>query len=334
MKKRLLVSGIIVLLALLVPFGIIVWHKVQLSRQLKQLGKWESAPWRQDKPLPWIHFDWVGDTIGNKWVAHAAMFVPVNLENIAQPLRCQFDIGSDLSLLYGNPVDALSKKYPSLSGRINSIPDTRDTLSYLKDITLFLDRQRFSSACVFLRRHYGGEVVADSIRPADTLQIGTIGVDVCYNRVLVIDYPHQQLCILDTVPDMYPASYSSITLDNRGRPVLPMRYNGKEYKVAFDCGSSMFAILARQQVIGSFSAAPPADTIDISSWGKMVTMIGRPMKDTFTLAGIPFSNIMVYTSREPGMENIQEGCDAITGNVLFEHKILIIDFRNKKMAVY
>ena len=180
---------------------------------------------------------------------------------------------------------------------------------------------------------YGPEIPPEEIKNGVSKRIGTIGVDVCKDKVLIIDYPGKRLCIIDTVPAAYKTKFADIALDDYGRPMLKMEYGGSTYKVAFDCGSSIFPLIALPKRVSKFSTSPVNDTISISAWGKMVDVAGRPMRDSFTLAGHRFGNIELYQSLDKENDLIVEGCDGVTGNILFWDKVVVIDFKHKKFGI-
>ena len=60
-------------------------------------------------------------------------------------------------------------------------------------------------------------------------------------------------------------------------------------------------------------------------------MIGRPTNNSIILAGTTFNNIKVYADYRKEMRT--DKFEAITGNVLFWDKTIIIDFKNRKFGV-
>ncbi len=62
-----------------------------------------------------------------------------------------------------------------------------------------------------------------------------------------------------------------------------------------------------------------------------ITMIGRPINDSFILAGHTFYPAKIYADYRK--EYKTDKYDAITGNILFWDKTIIIDFKNKKFGI-
>ena len=162
--------------------------------------------------------------------------------------------------------------------------------------------------------------------------MGTIGSDIFQNKVLIIDYPNQQFAICDNVPKFYQKCLTDIELDVVGRVLLPMQLKGKKYKLLFDNGSSLFPLLTTGEKINIFSSLLPSDTIKGYAWGKQFTAIGRPLNDSFVIANQTFNKTTVYADYRKDFRTT-DNTDAITGNILFWDKTIIIDFKNKKFGV-
>lgn len=297
-------------------------------KQSYRFGNW---PIPADEPtMRWIPFAWAGDNVGPRYYDKLAMLVPVSIEGIPAQFECQFDIGSNLTMLYGNPVNSLAEKFSFLRNKKHEVRG-KDTVTYLEDLRIKIGSVAFESPQVNVLRNFGESLPVDSLL-AGPRKVGTIGVDICKNRVLVIDYPRKRLCITKQLSTQYKVEWTPISLDDAGRAVLPLYYNGRQYKVLYDCGSSMFALLASHRTVRELTTADATDTVVIPSWGQMLQVIGRPMAGSFTLAGHTFSGINVY-SNGGSEEIVPEGVDAVTGNALFLDKIVVIDFKNKRFGI-
>lgn len=162
------------------------------------------------------------------------------------------------------------------------------------------------------------------------ISIGTIGIDIFKNKVLIIDYPNQQLCILEDVPKDFSAKMIDIELDKNNRPLLPLKINNKTFKILFDTGASVFPLLVPEENINIFSSNPIQDSLKVRSWGNFHYVKGRKISEKFILAGIEFKNKMIYSSTGKG---IDKNSDGVTGNILFLDKIVILDLKNKKFGI-
>jgi len=190
-------------------------------------------------------------------------------------------------------------------------------------------------------KDYGDQIENEKEMLADTTneyQAGTIGADICAGRVLVIDYPRQRLCVIDSVPAVYRrCSFYDCSINILGYVIIPVRVHGRVYHVLFDTGSSMFQLLTYTGEIDEFSTEPNDDSLVINAWRKKRKIVGRPMKDAISFAGHSYLKTKIYADSTSGAELIflrqLLHMDITTGNALFLNNTVIIDFKNKKMAV-
>jgi hypothetical protein len=137
--------------------------------------------------------------------------------------------------------------------------------------------------------------------------------------------------ICDNVPEFYQQSLTDIELDEVGRVLLPMQLKDKKYKILFDNGSSLFPLLVTDDKTNNFSTLPASDTIKGYAWGNAFTFIGRPLNDSFVITNQTFYKTTVYADYRKDYRTNKY--DAITGNILFWDKTIIIDLKNKKFGV-
>ena len=273
--------------------------------------------------LSWAKFTWSNEILGGKSFERTAMLIPLKIEGLPYDFLFQFDLGSNLTLLKGNTLKTILAKHPDFDRMHKQVE--------FKDLTLLFGTTKVTSKHCRVMQNQGVQLATSSLTDNLPIRLGTIGADIFQNKILVIDYPNQRFAICDTLPDSLQATFTKITLDEIGRVMLPMRLNGKNYKVMFDNGSSMFALIMSDDKINNFSTAASTDTITISSWGKIHNVIGRPLKQEFQLAGQTFSNITVYADYRQDYRT--ETYDAITGNALFWDKTVVIDFKNQRFGV-
>lgn len=251
------------------------------------------------------------------------MMVPVRVEGLPYDYLFQFDLGSNVTTLYGNPLDALIKKHRGFDRVKNEI--------IFKELTLFIGNTIAHTQNCHITRNHGDVLNANYLASQSPIRLGTIGADIFQSKILVIDYPNQRFTICDTLPPLLQTSFADITLDNTGRVILPLLIHGKNYRIMFDNGSSLFALITSSDKINLFSTEPGTDTLSVSSWGKTHNIIGRLLKTPFQLANNTFSDIMIYADYRD--EARSTNYDAITGNALFWDKVVIIDFKNKRFGI-
>jgi hypothetical protein len=151
------------------------------------------------------------------------------------------------------------------------------------------------------------------------------------DKVLIIDYPKMQFALCSSIPSEYNDNLVDIEIDEYGRVILPMKLKGKDFRIAFDTGSSIFPLIASEKNISNFTTCSNQDTIVISSWGEKHAVTGKIIQDTFELAGQKYHNVSIYANHS-GL-GINNEADAMTGNALFWDKTITIDFKNKKLGI-
>jgi hypothetical protein len=282
--------------------------------------------------IAWARFKWSNDSLGGKYYKRTAMIIPAEIIGIPFRFTFQFDLGASTEI-YETTARSIFEQYPELNRihRLKSILQFWNTKKSIKDLEINFGNITAINRNVLLETNYGESVDLTTITDSSEVQIGTIGADLFQNKVLIIDYPNQRFAICNSLPNFYKDALIDIELDNSGRVILPMIFKNKKYKLLFDNGSSMFPLLVSDNKTAFFSTAKVTDTIKISSWGKMHNVIGRPFTDTFQLGAQFFSNIKIYSDFRK--EYRTDAFDAITGNVLFWNKTIVIDFKNKKFGI-
>lgn len=275
----------------------------------------------------WTHFVWSN----NK----ASMHIPVKVANLPYSFTFQLDLGSPNTIVYGNTLQSVSKKHLEWQQKISYPAWLLYKMGICNDVSLnFGNYVANYPACPILKQ-MGNELNIDTLQQNSEVALGTLGVNTFANKVLIIDYPNQRFCILDTMPKQYTKRLTSIRINNRGKIILPLIYQKKNYRCLFDSGSSMFELLTTNNLIEHFSITPNVDTIQAQAWGKMHTLTSKILPDTVTLAGAAYPKLKIYADyrTEAKIINCLDGIDAITGNALFWEKVLAIDFKYRRMAI-
>lgn len=311
-------------------FAIITFCGISFLNDKSSFSNWEIR--NTSQAISWAKFEWTNEELGGKHFEKTAMFIPCKIDGIANPVTFQFDLGSDLTGVYENTCRSFYKQTPELEQKIKrfkSVFKFWNNKKCFKNLSIQFGNYSASNKNAFVFEDYGDKVEIKNAK--DTIHIGTIGADIFKNRILIIDYPNKQFAICEKVPEIYNPKFVDIELDRRGRIILPMTMNNKNYRIMFDNGSSIFPIITDAKNISAFSTSADIDTIQVSSWGQQHSVTGKIIKDNFELAGQKFSNVKVYANHKGiGIDN---NTDGMTGNALFWDKTIIIDFKNKKFGV-
>ncbi len=297
-----------------------------------KFGHWEITNLSsKDTTISWAKFEWNNGFLGKKYVERTSMNIPTKIEGIPFNLTFQFDVGSNYTKIYENPLKSIYQASKAFENKVKNPAQFWNKIGTLKDASILFGNYKFTSKNAFISKNYGDFIPKENIIKGDTVHIGTIGADMFQDKVLIIDYPNQQFAILDEVPKEFEANLIIVEMKKNGMPILPMKIKGNNYRIAFDNGSSIFPIICLEKNTSKFSSNPDIDTLKISSWRVLHDVTGKMITDTFELAGHRFSNVKVYTNHS-GL-GISHSTDGMTGNALFWDKTVIIDYKHKKFGV-
>jgi len=293
---------------------------------------WKLTNNSDDKTkISWAKFEWSGATLNGKYDDKVAMQIPCKIEGLPNVFTFQFDLGTGLTGVYENSFSSFYSLNPTVENKIQKL---RSPLQFwnqykcFKDFIITFGNYIATNKVAFIYKNYGGEILNPDF--TDTFHIGTIGRDLFKDKILIIDYPDKQFAICDEMPKQFASNLFNIELGKNGEIILPMKIHGKSYRIMFDNGSSMFPLITEETNISKFSSSSYVDTIEIPSWGKKHSVMGKMITDTFTLAGQRFSDVEVYGETFLPIHKIADG---IAGNYLFWNKTIIIDFKNKKFGI-
>ena len=306
----------------------LICSSIQLSNNL--YSKWTIKNQNSElNQISWANFTWTNGYLGDKYFEKTAMLIPGKISDIENPVTFQFDLGCDVTGVYENTLKSILNNNSNYLKRIKKSKTLRNSNLVLRNLGISFGDYYIENKKSYLFEKDGE--IYKTINLNDTIHIGTIGRDLFKNRVLIIDYPNMKFAICNSIPKEFNTKLINIDIDKFGRVILPMKINGRELKILFDNGSSIFPIITPNENISKFSTSNDIDTISCSSWGEKHNVTGKIIKDTFELAGQKFHNVKVYANHSGlGIDNKTDG---MTGNSLFWDKTIIIDFRNKKFGV-
>lgn len=304
----------------------------QSTRQLKKKATTEN--------IPWISFKWVGDSIGNRYFDKAYINIPLKIENLPYQFDAQFDLGAFATIIYGKSITHYTSFSPNLKESGDTLRIKGKKFPLYKNLTLHLDKVKFPNLTVVKLPGFGKEISPDSVKTKTVKHIGTIGVDLCANKTLLIDYPNQKIAILNDIPESLLAKteFLPAKFNKNDRVMIPFTIGDKTEYLMFDTGSSAFPLITfpKYAELITDSKEPITDSLGISSWGSVHQMYKKKMNKKMYLGKNPVKNEYVYYSDKAASSQKffdDNGIFGFTGNVLFLDKILVIDFKNKKFGV-
>lgn len=288
--------------------------------------------------LPWIPFNWEGGSLAGRHFDKVAITVPVSLDNLPHKFNMQLDLGAITTVVYGNPIAPYLAKYPALQAKY----DTTRTFyiqsqknGKLVGVNLKLGPVDFGTRDLGYFKNFGDKPAAKALATKAPAHIGTLAPDLFQNRVLIIDYPHQRLCVVDEVPTQYAsAAFQPFKLKD-GRIKIPLQLNGQSEDLLFDTGSSLFALLTTRPRAEAIAAGPVQDSVKTSSWGEYYYVYGRRPKAPVYFGNKQLASALVFADNLHKFDKFyeEEKVWGITGNAYFLRNTVIIDYKNHVFGV-
>lgn len=303
-----------------------------------------TTPKKNKKPpqISWINFDWVGDSLSNRYFDKLAITIPFSLEGVPHKFNSQFDLGATSTMVYGNSINPYINAYPDLFKKLDTVNRTSllqgKKVGAFKNINFKLDTVLFKSKRVLYFDEFGDVLTKDSIHTKTVKHIGTIGASLFQDKYLIIDFPNHRIAVLDSLTQPYKekTTFVAAKLD-KGRIKVPVSINGSTHYFMFDTGSSIFPLSVAKKDIQQISNTHIAtDTLNVSSWGEYYDIHGYPINSIVSVGDIQLEtqNLNVYDSKEDFEQfYIEEEIMGIMGNTFFLDKEIIIDFKNKRFGI-
>lgn len=289
--------------------------------------------------LEWIPFHWQGDSIGGRWVEHAALFVPVTIAGLTgdSTAYLQLDTGAGWTQLYGVPYDQLL----AAQSRSDTLP--YDSVGADLTITGRVGPYRFQSESVAVLKRFG-----DSIQIGRAHQlIGTLGLRFFRHRVLILDFPRQRLAILESGTPLPSALATRVQY-------VPAHYQHGHLFVTlqlgdttrddffYDTGASFFEISTTPEtwkMLTSRTGREPDNLVLRERWwGTYVSMIGARSMVPLRLGPIRVPHPMVFSEAPDDtvpdfFARAPYHVGGYLGNTLFTESTVIVDLSNDRLGV-
>jgi hypothetical protein len=288
--------------------------------------------------LPWIPFHWEGGSLAGRHFDKMGITVPVTLDNLPHKFKMQLDLGAVTTVVYGNPIAPYLAQYPALKARFDSTRTFRiqgQKNGKLVGVGLKLGAVDFGARDLGYFKNFGDKRTASALADKAEVHVGTLAPDLFQNRVLIIDYPHQRLCVTDNVPAAYAkASFQPFKLKD-GRIKIPLRIAGKDEDLLFDTGASLFALLTTRERAEATTIGTVRDSIKTSSWGEYYYVYGRQPSNSIYFGNKRLSKALVFADNLHKFDKLyeEEKVWGITGNAYFLQNVVIIDYKNHVFGV-
>jgi hypothetical protein len=276
---------------------------------------------------------WETDTFGGTSIQKAAFYVPVKLQGIEETLYMQFDLGLTRSMIYGKPLSAFCEKYPGL--RNDTI--VKGNYSILKNANLSInDSQKLVAKRMYVPNDYGQSKIDTAF-----IIIGTLGYDILGDKTLILDFKSNRYAITESIPDemMSKITYIHKADLNKFPIILPFRLGKKKIRLIYDTGSSGFPILTGTTRLKKISKQRKIEQVDsVSRFGKMIPVY-KPVEtkdkiENLAIGPLDLGKVNIYgVSLMNKLGLTGNYLYGLSGNVIFENKILIINRKNNTFGI-
>jgi len=292
--------------------------------------------------LAWIKFNWVGDSLANKYFDKLAITIPIQIDQLPYAFTAQLDLGAVNTMFYGKSITPYLQLSPELSRKLDTTNRKAEENGipcfFFHPINLTLDKVIFRDLWVENYSNFGDSLSSDDAKNATPKLIGTIAPDLFQNKYLIIDYPNQRICLLDSLPGLIAQKTTFVPIKIRnGRIKIPFEVGSEEHDLLFDTGSSIFSVYssAENSTLFAGPGIPISDTILGQTWGEKAAIYGKKMSTGVRLGKHKMPSALVYYKIDKNEKKFEdeESIIGLTGNAYFLKNIIIIDYRNKRFGV-
>ncbi|MCM5528654.1 retropepsin-like domain-containing protein [Parasegetibacter sp. NRK P23] len=288
----------------------------------------------------WYDFYWDGD----EQYPRDAMMLRSRIDTIDFNFRWQFDTGSPRTFFYGKLWNSFVAAYPYLGKRFFITDSTRlDGFTQVANPLVRISGKLLPKNRLGVMENYG-----NAVEPAVILEsrgasatIGTIGIDLFRDGVLVINFKDNKIGFTSVLKEAFYAKKERNVVDfmlYQNRIILPVTVGGKKLRFFYDSGASLFPLKSTASFLGELPAVNYTDTLrNITTWGKSHDVPGGVFKEKVFIGKMEIKQPKLYIHPDPDKfhTNIfrEAGTLGLIGNEFFQEKVLVLDFTRMKCAI-
>lgn len=184
----------------------------------------------------------------------------------------------------------------------------------------------------------GGNFEQNLLDQYKGFSIGTVGVDIFKDKVLILDFKNKKVGYCDSLTkQFYKQKIDSSPFQfYKNRIILPVQIGTERINFMYDCGASMFTLNATPKHSKSFAPKQLTDTlynINNGESGAIYNALGGKTDKQIKILSKTYKDMVVYL--EKGESEIFEEAKiaGAIGNKLFLDHIVIIDFKTKRFIL-
>ena len=257
--------------------------------------RWFHNMWFKERPnhltvtldTTAIHFDWAEGRYGDYVEPHAAILIPVKMEDMPHNFCLQFDTGTPHTVIYKQALTSLKKNGLDIQEIME------EDQAFIEQLHFSLGGIPISMSKIKILADYGTPFGLDDT--LSRIKLGTLGADFLDNRITLIDFKHQFIQIYAKRPDWMSTLTHFQSFDFTGRRfMLPARIDGKERTLFYDSGSSAFGLITSKKRYNRHTHPDSAEiSYNSNRWGDPVYIHHKPTDKTLEIGGtqLPLTRI-------------------------------------------
>ncbi|NVK52339.1 MAG: hypothetical protein HWD85_05345 [Flavobacteriaceae bacterium] len=281
-------------------------------------------------------FYWANDTINGKYIEKAAMFVPFNINDLRKGLFAQFDLGSNVTIIYQNNLKEIPELNSLKLDSLNYQNEQGKELFIIKKSNIQIGQIQLDTLDIYGIYDYGKKFTPDTNNSPQDNSIGTIGSDILQDKVLIIDFPNQKITILDSIDEKIKSNFSLVKsklINNR--IIVPFNINGDLKHFMYDTGASLFPMVTTKSIWNYSTNKKIIDSLNVGNFGRPIKLKGAKATIVINIDKKNFNSFNIYYVKDNLFDKMftQIGCDGIIGNKLFFDKKILIDYKENIFGV-
>jgi len=271
---------------------------------------------------------WRDGSIGEISIKKTALFIKVKINNSNNNYYMQLDTGTPSTVFYGKALNQLGNQI-----NIKTL-FKKDSTEYVANPIIQIGNASFSAKEIKILKNMGANKI-DSLFTV----IGTIGFDVLVDRTLILNFKKNKLAITNQSLKEIDPTINLIKNASVDRfPILiPAKLNQKKIRLFYDSGSSLFSVLTSYKNLSLLeNNNNKIDTLCcIQNWDNQLQVYRKKLKHQLQIGNIKESTKNIYAIDKMQIVNYFPNwfIYGITGNKVFDNKIIIIDNKNNLLGI-
>lgn len=288
----------------------------------------------------WIDFNWVSIDMSGQKFEKAAIFLNFKIDSFPNRFSAQFDTGAE-SFFKEKTISSFLENNTKLSKKLDSLPSNKNLNNLPVKLALTNLNLKFKDTVVLQKRVFfypnTGKAFTEEEFDSSRIHLGTLGVDLLKNKILIVDYPSEKLAFLEKIPSSFRVVQSiPFVLDDINRVHIPIKIKERSFYVMLDTGSSMFSLITSDRdVWNKIRKSDNIDTLSVSSFGKYYDVFGSKIEEDIYLMDMNLKKHKIHYSTRPMDDTYLNGTKVIgtTGNKLFLDKVIAINYKNNTLNI-